>query len=196
MVIACLIVLCGCAEWHPEKTWPPELNISCEHPVEIGKTAAVYASISNSKGGPYIVNPPYATDLSGVRIDSWPLDKAVTQAGGEDKLIHGLDEMPSEVAALSASSVDTVVTAAPAIPFFLWHEYLGHGLSDLHAALGTFGHEYSRHGGEVGCPCNAESNETVKGYVFLPARQYTTLNIEVDDPNLVARSVTAKCAIN
>jgi hypothetical protein len=190
-----LTAFIGCATSHPEKTWPPELDISCEHPVVIGMTTAVYGSLSNSKGGPYIVNPPYATDISGARTESWPLDTAAHQAGGEDALLHGLDEMPSETAALSAATADTVVTAAPAIPFFLWHEYFG-GLSDLRLALGSFGHVYSRQGGTVGCPCNAESNETVKGYVFLPARHYTALNVEVDDPNLVGRSVTAKCAIN
>jgi hypothetical protein len=197
----CSIVIGGCAANHPERTWPPELDISCEQPEAVGRTTAIYASLSNSRGGPYIVNPPYAIDASGARVDSLDVGTAIGRAGGADKLVHGLSELPS--AAAGAGTVSADVTAletgsmgmlTPAVPFYIWRKSSG-DLARPRIELGTFGHSYHRKGGALGCPCEAASDEKLNGYVFLPAGKYNTLYVEVDDPNLVARSVTAKCTI-
>jgi hypothetical protein len=199
LVAVCAIAFEACAANHPERTWPPELDLTCEHPVILDRIAAAYVSLSDSKGGPYIVNPPYATDVSGARKESLNLTTATDKAGGLNKMIDGLSELPSEGDALTASIGGSVGfgLALPAEPFYLLYEwYKGPvDLAKLRVEFGTFCHTYSQEGGELGCPRRAESDETVKGYVFLPAGKYNELYVEVDDPNLITRSMTAKCSI-
>ncbi|MGH7838465.1 MAG: hypothetical protein ACREQC_11675 [Candidatus Binataceae bacterium] len=196
------ITLAACAASHPEQTWPPRLEFSCEHPEVIGETAAVYASLSNSRGGPYIVNSPYATDGTGARTASWGVATAARRAGGRDKLLNGLSELPSEAAASTAVTADATAIAggslgvlAPAVPFMVYHEAPG-GFANLRVELGTFCHSYLHDGGKLGCPRRAESDESVKGYVFIPAGRYDQLHVEVDDPNSITRRVNATCSIN
>ncbi|HLW71600.1 MAG TPA: hypothetical protein VKS22_13385 [Candidatus Binataceae bacterium] len=201
MAAICLLTL-GCAANHPEQTWPPRLELTCEHPEIIGETAAVYASMSNLKGGPYIVNSPYAIDASGARIEGWDVDTAVRRAGGREKLLDGLSEMPSQADASAAVTANVTAVAGgslgallPAVPFVVYRGARD-DFTDLRIELGTFCHAYARDGGKLGCPLQAESDETIKGYAFLPAAKYDQLRVDVNDPNSVARTVTATCSIN
>jgi hypothetical protein len=201
VTVFCLTILCGCAESHPENTWPPLLELICQHPEIVGETAAVYASLSNFKGGPYIVNSPYAIDGSGIRIEGWDIETAVRRAGGRKKLLDNLSEMPSQADASAAVTANVTAVAGgslgalvPAVPFVVYSGARDH-FADLRIELGTFCHNYTRKSGELGCPQLAESNVTVKGYLFLPAGKYDQVHVEVNDPNSVARTAIATCSI-
>jgi hypothetical protein len=201
VTVFCVAILCGCAESHPELTWPPRLELTCEHPEIVGDTAAVYASLSNHKGGPYIVNSPYAIDASGARIEGWDIETAVRRAGGRKKLLDSLSEMPSQADASAAVTANVTAVAggslgalAPAVPFVVYSGARDN-FADLRIELGTFCHDYTRKSGALGCPQLAESNATVKGYAFLPAGKYDQLRVEVNDPNSVARTAIATCSI-
>jgi hypothetical protein len=199
LLVACAITLAACATNHPEWTWPPEIELTCEHPVIVGQLAATYITMRDDKGGPYIANPPYAIDTQGVRRDSLSLTSAAEKAGGVKGMIDGLSELPSESEALTASVGNSVGfdLALPAEPFYLLYEWYEGPvvLAKSRVEWGAFCHSYGREGGNLGCPRRAESNEVLKGYVYLPAAAYDQLFVEVNDPNLVTRSMTAKCSI-